>query len=246
MDVSIASSDASSTVDKAMMITELPSDADTAATGIDDSSSDTSVEDSPPTSTRSADFIATARPLRSSLKQSISMNDLHVCTKRSSWKTLKPPNMDLVRQVSNSSRSVSTGSQPKELKSSVTFKEIQIREYEQTIGDHPSVTYGPPISLDWGYEEMEAVDLDDYEENRGSRRSLQEMGMNYYTRKNKLQWKFGHSEEEIKEAHRNVNRVQRQRAVTKYFLPLAKVEDALQSAGRKAKRVVRRKRSTTV
>ena len=29
------------------------------------------------------------------------------------------------------------------------FGSVNIREYEMTLGDNPSVTYGPPVTLDW-------------------------------------------------------------------------------------------------
>jgi hypothetical protein len=132
------------------------------------------------------------------------------------------------------------------VKKSVSFALIEIREYEQTIGDNPSVSYGPPISLDWNYEQLEAVDVDAYEGNRGKRRTLPQLMMNYYVRKNTLIHKCGYSEEDLKRATKQAGRVQMQRAVTKYFLPYSKVEEVLTSGVRKAKRVVKGKRSQSV
>ena len=146
---------------------------------------------------------------------------------------------------SNATWDLSDSGRPRR-RGSVGFKEIQIREYDQTLGDNPSVSYGPPISLDWEYTEKTPVDLDDFESHRGERRSLREMQMNYYHRKNTLMWKIGHSDEELKKATKEVNKQRFQRGVTKYFLRMSKLEEAAQSAARKAKRLTTRKRNTSV
>jgi hypothetical protein len=136
------------------------------------------------------------------------------------------------------------------IRSSVSFHEIKVRYYDQTIGDHPNTSYGPPIALDWHYEEAEPIHIDEYEENRGNRRTLRQLMINYYTRKNLLMWTYGHSEEEVKKATKASNKASFQRGVTKYFLPVSKVEEAVQSAARKTIRVVKRNkklnRSTTI
>jgi hypothetical protein len=129
---------------------------------------------------------------------------------------------------------------------SVSFAVIEIREYDQTIGDNPSVSYGPPISLDWNYVQNEAIDLDSYEGMRGKRRTSPQLMMNYYVRKNTLIHKLGYSEEDLKRATKQAERVQLQRAVTKYFLPVSKAEEVLTSGVRKAKRVLKGKRSVSL
>jgi hypothetical protein len=124
------------------------------------------------------------------------------------------------------------------IRSSVSFHEIKVRYYDQTIGDHPNTSYGPPIALDWHYEEAEPIHIDEYEENRGNRRTLRQLMINYYTRKNLLMWTYGHSEEEVKKATKASNKASFQRGVTKYFLPVSKVEEAVQSAAHKTRRMV--------
>lgn len=119
----------------------------------------------------------------------------------------------------------------------VSFDTIAIREYDQTIGDNPSVSHGTPISLDWSYSSEINVDLEDYEIDRPPRRSLRALRTNYYNRKHILSL-YGHSDDEIKETKRMIDKAKTQRFVTKYFLPVMKVEDAITSAGRKAKRIV--------
>lgn len=172
-----------------------------------------------------------------------------VCLKPRSWKSLPAPDMSKLRQVSD--LSVMCEGEPKPIKrthSCVSFNEINVRFYDQCLGDHPSTSYGPPISLDWKYEEAEPIDIDEYEHKRGPRRTLRQLMVNYYTRKNTLMWTYGVSEEELKKATKAASRAAFQRGVTKYFLPVSKVEEVVASAARKTKRVVtgKKKMGTTL
>ena len=118
------------------------------------------------------------------------------------------------------------------------FNEIHLRFYDQCLGDHPSTSYGPPIALDWRYEEAEPIAIDEYEGNRGNRRTLRQLMVNYYARKNLLMWAYGYSEDDLKKATKEANKTAFKRSVTRYFLGVSKVEEVVRSAGRKAKRVV--------
>lgn len=53
----------------------------------------------------------------------------------------------------------------------VAFDGIEIREYEQVVGDNPSCRGGPPISIGWSYTRALYYSLEDYEERRSPRRS---------------------------------------------------------------------------
>merc|ERR1712238_290848 len=47
--------------------------------------------------------------------------------------------------------------------STVSFKAVEIREYDRAIGDNPSCSSGPPFSLYWNYSENPAVCINEYE-----------------------------------------------------------------------------------
>jgi len=160
----------------------------------------------------------------------------YISFQKKAWKALPVPNQAAVK----SSQSVRTANSITRKRSkSLRFGQVHFRNFDQTLGDHPSTSYGPPISLDWHYEDGKSVRVDAYEQERqANRRTMRQLMLNYYQRKNILMWQYGYSEAELKKATKQAGRTALQRSVTKYFLPVSKVEEAFQSAGRKAKRVV--------
>lgn len=100
-----------------------------------------------------------------------------------------------------------------------------------------SVSYGPPICLDWEYFQLPELDLDLYESHRGKRRGMRQMMMNYYQRRNLLSWRYGITEEQLKQAERDANKIKRSRSFTKALLPAQKLEEMVQSVSRKTKRM---------
>ena len=46
---------------------------------------------------------------------------------------------------------------------SVSFSNVNIREYEITICDHPETSVGPSISLGWKYNENLSFNMNTYE-----------------------------------------------------------------------------------
>ncbi|GKY94423.1 hypothetical protein MPSEU_000408200 [Mayamaea pseudoterrestris] len=153
------------------------------------------------------------------------------------WKVLPAPeptsrtNAD--ETLIASSHSSPTASKPQH---SVSFDKILIRNYAQTIGDNPSVSIGTPIQLDWDYEDVHSLSIDDYESCITRRRTAREMMLNYYNRRNLLQHRWGYTEAEIDAGERKVNQIKRQRNMTKALLSVSMVEDFVESACRKAKR----------
>ena len=185
---------------------------------------------------------------RSILKRGVSDGEIYVHSKRGSWKSLPSPDLDAIRLQLSASRSLeaSNGSNDcsERPRSSVAFGSIMIRSYSQTLGDNPSVSYGPPIQLDWDYEEHEPLEVDQYEDNRPPRRSPRQMVLSYYHRKNVLTWKYGVSDDELKTSKKQIKREKLRRTITITALPIMHVEAALESAARKAKRVFGKKNNS--
>jgi hypothetical protein len=194
-------------------------------------------------------------PSKSILKASWVEEEIPICTKKKSWKTMPAPDLEKIRMRRvDSLNSFFDFDQVQEFKpptssmkridSKVEFQNITVREYDMTIGDNPSVSYGTPVSLDWGYEENAPLDLDIYEAQRGMRRKLKQMNMNYYQRRNMLIHKCGFTEEEVKAAGKQVQKTKNERAVTsslaRSIIPFGIIEDIGESIGRKAKRALKK------
>ena len=58
-------------------------------------------------------------------------------------------------------RSSSSSPSPK-LRNSVTFSVVQVREFERTVGDNPSCSTGPAISLGWSYHSTPDIAVEDH------------------------------------------------------------------------------------
>lgn len=189
---------------------------------------------------------ATSAPI-SILKVQTKSEPRYINNSRRSWKSLPEADLDKILQQSKAldalARSLDGNDvrSPPPARNRVSFDSVRIRFYSQTVGDNPSVSYGPPISLDWDYVEQEDVAIDDYESNRPKRRNLRQMVLSYYHRKNLLSWQYGISEAELKQAKKQADRIKMKRSITKTFLPVMTFESALESAGRRAKQLVRSK-----
>lgn len=163
------------------------------------------------------------------------------------WKSLPKPDLDTIILLSEKELQVQQDQEQQDQgqrvqqTSNVRWGLVQIRSYSQTVGDNPSVSYGPPIQLDWAYEQHEDVNLDEYEGSRVAKRTLRQMVLSYYYRKNLLSWQYGVTEAELKKAKKQAERAKLKREITRSFLPAMRAEAAVESAGRKAKRLFSKK-----
>lgn len=131
--------------------------------------------------------------------------------------------------------------QAKPKKRKVQFGTVLVRDYEMILGDHPCCSCGPPITIDWDYLEYEPLDVNEYEIHHRPRRSINEMGLNYYRRKALLS-NAGFTEVDFEVSKKEVRRDQLNRAITRQFVayfPLMALETAVESAHRKFKRLIK-------
>lgn len=118
----------------------------------------------------------------------------------------------------------------------ISFSSIEIREYNVTLGDSPTVN-GPPIQLDWSYNpEAQIYHLDDYEivrSTQGIRRSKEEMLMTPSQRTDLLMREVGFSRGEIEKGARQARRAAKQRHRTIVTLGRQPIEEALETTKRR-------------
>jgi hypothetical protein len=123
---------------------------------------------------------------------------------------------------------------------SVQFKDVDIREFKMTLGNHPSATSGPPVMLDWDSEsEPRLTTLEAYERGREPRRNRRQLKLSLQQRHVILVKERGFSFEEVKGAWQEALNVRKQRKETlERGLALMKWDEVWESTCRKFARVV--------
>jgi len=126
----------------------------------------------------------------------------------------------------------------------VSFDFIQIREYEQVLGDNPSVSSGPPLSIGWKFcQESATYAIDDYESLHPQRRASSELRIPAEVRKATLMNEFGFSEKDIKESCAEVNRVKVKRSQTRDLnVTVEAFQEVVQKSGKKITKVFSRRK----
>lgn len=138
--------------------------------------------------------------------------------------------VDTLSETDSSSSESALSSAPS--RKSVTFHNIQIREYNMMLGDHPSVSAGAPITIEWDPVASHLISVDDYENGfQGDRRRGQELRLPASIRSNIL--KTSCSEEDMKRARTEVRKIQARRNMTRALEELDSLTALIQSARRK-------------
>lgn len=119
----------------------------------------------------------------------------------------------------------------------VSFNKISIREYPRTLGDNPSVSVGPPLTLDWDYNTA-VFSIEDYEANRPERRTKENLVLPRNLRVNILKYECGISRSEMAESIRKVNAVKANRRQTANNLAYSKTEEKIEKVKRALGRAV--------
>ena len=102
-------------------------------------------------------------------------------------------------------------------KKSVTFGSIEVREYSRCLGDHPSTSSGPPISLGWDYITKGRFNLFDYEQQRQSFRNLYKNRSFALSPKRRKELLLEHSDatiQQMKDVISDIKRIRFQRRVS--------------------------------
>eukprot|EP00521_Asterionellopsis_glacialis_P016431 CAMPEP_0195306028 /NCGR_PEP_ID=MMETSP0707-20130614/36991_1 /TAXON_ID=33640 /ORGANISM="Asterionellopsis glacialis, Strain CCMP134" /LENGTH=838 /DNA_ID=CAMNT_0040370237 /DNA_START=142 /DNA_END=2658 /DNA_ORIENTATION=- len=137
---------------------------------------------------------------------------------------------------SSSSSSSSVDSQS--MKRNVSFSSLKIREYNVALGDNPSCSFGPPITLGWDYRDTTDVLVEDYESKRSTynpRRTRHQLVLSYNMRKYLLLKTAGYTKVELLKAMQEVERIKSQRRVTDMLLPVSKLDEVLEDVVDKVK-----------
>lgn len=100
-----------------------------------------------------------------------------------------------------------------EKKKSVSFDSITVNEHQVILGDNPSVSSGPPLSLAWKSHSECVCTVNDYEERRPTRRTKETMLVPRNIREEWLR-NAGYARSQFVETERVLNKIKRGRAVS--------------------------------
>mmetsp|Transcript_18666 Transcript_18666/g.26292 ORF Transcript_18666/g.26292 Transcript_18666/m.26292 type:complete len:792 (-) Transcript_18666:551-2926(-) len=132
---------------------------------------------------------------------------------------------------------------PQTRETKVRFNLIEIREYERILGDNPSCSSGPSVSIGWNYEKasLKRIPVDDYEYYRITRGSADEELV--LTRQERVQilMDLGYTRAEIADAIRQNIRTKNKRRQTVNNLAVMKFEEFVEVAGKKLSKIFTKK-----
>mmetsp|Transcript_6460 Transcript_6460/g.9427 ORF Transcript_6460/g.9427 Transcript_6460/m.9427 type:complete len:656 (-) Transcript_6460:458-2425(-) len=128
---------------------------------------------------------------------------------------------------------------PSKSPTKVQFSTVDIREYEMEIGDNPSCSKGPAVTLGWKVTKCELYrSVDAFESKRAFTRKDKphRLVMSRQDREAML-LENGFSRFEIADSVRKIIRTKNQRRQTVNNLPIARFEEVIECAGRKMKKM---------
>mmetsp|Transcript_2359 Transcript_2359/g.3428 ORF Transcript_2359/g.3428 Transcript_2359/m.3428 type:complete len:191 (-) Transcript_2359:1124-1696(-) len=131
-----------------------------------------------------------------------------------------------------------TKTQERKMKKRVSFGDIQMRHYSQTVGDHPCTPRGPPISLDWQYKENETIPLDEYESQVQGKRKRRSLIMSDSRRRQILTQQYGYGLDDINAAIVERIKTARQREQSAKTTPVMKLEKTLKNVRLNSKKLL--------
>mmetsp|Transcript_2888 Transcript_2888/g.4135 ORF Transcript_2888/g.4135 Transcript_2888/m.4135 type:complete len:260 (+) Transcript_2888:203-982(+) len=124
---------------------------------------------------------------------------------------------------------------------SVSFSAVEIREYEIQMGDNPSVSSGPPLTIAWDYFNEAKIDIDVYEANCPDTRNRNQILLPYKERWRRLAEQAKLTDDEIFEETKKVNVARRLRAETISNLDGAQWEERMEKIQRWMRNLFRKK-----
>lgn len=111
----------------------------------------------------------------------------------------------------------------------VRFSNVHIREYPICIGDNPSSTGGPPISIGWEFDSEKELSIDENEQKR--KRNMNELALSELKRMVRLH-KCGYHSSEIHKATVDVNCERTKRQETLEGLKWQKTHERVETVKR--------------
>ena len=169
-----------------------------------------------------------------------SLPTLHASGNRTIRRTLSTSALEpLTRSILKIGDSVGASHPQPRGENSVRFDRVEMREFDRTVGDNPSVSSGVPIGLDWNYNPNPLVkDLEDYETDRAPRRSKRELALGPSAREDMLLRDWGLTFRELNKTTIETDSIRKQRYKSAVQNPmLQKRDEILETTKRRVSRV---------
>lgn len=132
-----------------------------------------------------------------------------------------------------------SGQRKREVTSGVSFARVAVRSYTRSLSDNPACTNGPSIGIGWTYEPETVYSVDEWEKRRGRvPRHSSKLVLSREAREAILREDVGCSQQEIARALRAINKVRSQRHSTATNLKNQSIEETVEMARRKMKRIL--------
>lgn len=127
-------------------------------------------------------------------------------------KSLQELDMKEEKKVENATTTTTTpASTPQTVKKSVSFHQIEIREHEVTISDHPGVSTGIAVGMGWKSIDIDPTPISDYETNRPPRRFKSALMIPAEVREARLRNEWDISQQEINQHLRQITKIKNSR-----------------------------------
>jgi len=137
---------------------------------------------------------------------------------------------------------------------SVSFSNLEIRTYETILGDNPSCSGGPSLSIGWRYDpNHDSISIDDYEAHQARINGLPP-GSTYACRpeelvlhrseREEILLSSGYTRQDFVESIRSMKKIKSKRRQTVNNLPVMYFEERVESANRTLRRFFKRTQRT--
>jgi len=129
----------------------------------------------------------------------------------------------------------------------VSFDQVNIREYERILGDNPSCSSGPPLSIGWKFSpDPMVISVDDYEGGKGEiPRYKSQFLVPKDIREKMLREHAGVSRREIVNTVRGIQKQKSQRRKTAANLGMQNTEEKVENVRRSFQKAMGKRRSFT-